>query len=217
MSNQFELPFENRYRAHYSKIYYFRHKKGFLRRLSNYLEQQMIAKSLQLAEKPKVVLDLPCGAGRFIDTIIKSGVEKIIAADKSENMLNVIKEFFPSDVLKKIELLQTSITHIDLPDKSVDNILCIRLIHHIPDVDYRRAIYKEIRRVSRKTACITYWVDGNYKSYLEKNRASSNKELSRCLNVAYLENELVSSGFSIIGYVDMIKWFHYWRSYVLKV
>ena len=56
---------------------------------------------------------------------------------------------------------------IDLPDKTVDNTVCIRLMHHIYDKEFRLAIYKELQRVSNKTVCISYWVEGNYKSYRE--------------------------------------------------
>lgn len=214
---KFELPFEEKYSYDYSKIYYWRHKKGLLKRLSNFLEQRMIAKSLLLAGSPRTVLDLPCGAGRFLNTILKNGVTEVIAADKSAGMLQVIKESFSRDQLSQVKLMQTEITKIDLPDNAVDSVFCIRLLHHIHDPAYRQAIYQELKRVSRDTVCISYWVDGNYKSYRESLRAKRKQTFSRCLNQEYLENELISAGFSIVGAVDMLKFFHYWRMYVLKV
>lgn len=217
MKTKFEIPYGNRFNYPYSKIYYLRHKKGFYRKISNFLEQRMIAKALRLAGPSKTILDLPCGAGRFINTIMKSGAERIICADKSTDMLKVIKEFFSADILARIELMQTSIFNIDLPDNAVDNILCIRLLHHIHDEEYRNAIYKELQRVSRQTVCITYWVDGNYKSYLKYLRSKKNGESSRCLAKSRLEQELMSAGFSIIGKVDMLRPILYWRTYILKV
>ena len=217
MTKQFELPFEKKYNYHYSKIYYLRHKKGFLKLLSNSLEQRMIAKALRLAGSPKVVLDIPCGAGRFFNTILNSGTQNMIAADQSPDMLQVIQEVFPTSTLNNIKLMQTSITQIDLPDQSVDTALCIRLIHHIHDKAYRDIIYKELRRVARQTVCISYWVDGNYKSHREALRAKKTRTLSRCLNRTELEQELTSAGFSIIDKVDMCKFLSYWRTYILKI
>lgn len=217
MEKKFELPFEERYSYEYSKQYYKRHKEGFLKRLSNYFEQKMAAEALSLAGVPEIVLDLPCGAGRFLNTIFNSGTKKVIAADKSAGMLQVIQEYSPFAQSNYLQLLQTNVTQINLPDNSVDSILCMRLLHHIDCKDYRNAIYKEFMRVARQTVCISFWVDGNYKSYREYIHAKKTGNASRCLNSKKLEKELKDIGFAIIGKVDMLKPFLYWRTYVLKV
>ena len=217
MHNEYKLPFEDRYSYEYAKRYHYRHRQGFLKKISNRLEQHMAAKALKLAGFPKVILDLPCGAGRFWQTLIAAGAEKIIAADQSPGMLQVAKEMAEPNLLKKITFLQTDATSIDLPNNAVESVVCMRLLHHIDSKDYRQAIFKELRRVASQSVCISFWVEGSYKSYREYIRAQHANELSRCLNPTLLENELAEVGFKVIGKVDMLKYFLYWRTYVLKV
>jgi ubiquinone/menaquinone biosynthesis C-methylase UbiE len=217
MKKMYKLPFEDRYSYEYSKTYYQRHKKGGLKAVSNYLEQHMLKRALHLAGNPKVVLDIPCGAGRFFNTVIKAGATKIIAADNAEGMLQVVQEFTPADVLSRVELLLTNVADINLPDNAVDGVVCMRLLHHIDTPEYRNAIFRELHRVSRDTVCISFWVDGNYKSYRKELRAKKKQEMSGCLKRAVLEKELQDAGFTIVGHVDMLKYLLFWRTYVLKV
>lgn len=217
MERKNKSSFEERYTYEYSNEYYARHKKGFLKRISNVLEQHMAAKALKLAGSPKSVLDLPCGAGRFFQTILNSGCEKLLAGDRSLGMLQVIQEQLPAALLDKISLLELDATHMNLPDDSVDSILCMRLLHHFHDPKDRLVIYKEMQRVARHTVCISNWVEGNYKSYREQRLAQQKNEASRCLNPALLEKEYVSAGFKVLGKVDMLPGILYWRTYVLGV
>ncbi len=217
MSQRIKLPFSNRYDYAYSNKYYHRHKKGFFKRFSNGLEQRMLAKALKMAGVVKVVLDLPCGAGRFFETILKAGCEKLIGGDLSVGMLQVIKEQFPAVLLQKIELLELDAAHIALPDKSVDTMVCMRLMHHIHDPAHRQVMYQEMRRVARHSVCVSNWIEGNYKSYRENLRAQKNGEKSRCFDPALLEKELEAAGFKVTAKVDMLPGISYWRTYVLQV
>ncbi|MCD6045394.1 MAG: methyltransferase type 11 [Gammaproteobacteria bacterium] len=217
MNNKLKFSFAQRYTQEYSNIYYERHKKGILKRFSNILEQNMAAKVLKMAGYPKSVLDLPCGAGRFLQTILNTGCERTLAGDNSPGMLQVIKDKFPSAILEKLELLELDLVDIHLPDKSVDSILCMRFMHHIREPHHRIAIYKELQRVARDTVCISNWAEGNYKSYRERLRAKRKGVASRCLNSAQLEKEFDDAGFTIVGKIDMLPRILYWCTYVLKV
>jgi SAM-dependent methyltransferase len=205
--------FKDRYNYDYSKQYYQRHKQGGFKYISNVLEQFMADKALSLAANPHTVLDLPCGAGRFWETLIRHGVKKIIGMDQSEGMLQVCRETAPAEYLQKVELLQGDATQIPLPDKSVDSVFCMRLLHHIDIKSLRMKFYKEFQRVSAGTVCISYWVDGNLKSEINQRRPHKNQNY---LNQALLEDELKEAGFEIIGYVDMLKFYSPWRTYVLR-
>lgn len=216
-NSKLKFSFADRYTPEYSNKYYERHKKGILKKFSNILEQNMAAKALKMAGFPKSVLDLPCGAGRFLQTILNMGCKRVIAGDSSPGMLQVIKDRFPPEILNKLELLELDLADINLPDKSVDSILCMRFMHHIHDPQHRLAIYKELQRVARDTVCISNWSEGNYKSYREHLYAKRKGIASRCLNSVLLEKEFTDAGFTIIGKIDMLPGVLYWRTYVLKV
>lgn len=214
MQGTHKLPFEDRYSYAYSLHYYERHKRGGLKRISNKLEHRMAAKALAIAGHPTTVLDLPCGAGRFWEVLLENGVKKIIGVDQSEGMIQVCNEKTPPDHLKRIQLMQGDAKKIPLPDRSVDTVLCMRLLHHIDIKSYRMEIYKEFQRVSSNTVCISYWVDGNLKSAINLRRPHKNRNY---MNQATLEAEFREAGFEILGYVDMLKLYSPWRTYVLRV
>lgn len=213
-AQKFVLPFEHRYSPEYSMHYYQRHRKGLLKRFSNFLEQKMIAKAYQIAGCPKTVMDLPCGAGRFWQTFLDHGVEKIIAMDQAPGMLEVASKMLPPEVLKHVDLYQADIKAIPLADNAVESSFCLRLLHHIDVPEYRKQMYAELKRVSSKTVCISYWVDGNLKSFRNLRKAGKNKNY---LNTTLLENELNAAGLKVIGHVDMLKYYLPWRIYVCSV
>lgn len=209
-----KLAFEDRYSYEYSKHYYERHKRGGLKRISNNLEQRMASRALLLAGNPQTVLDLPCGAGRFWETLLKNGVKKIIGMDQSAGMIQVCQEMTPPEQLKHIELIEGDAKHIPLPDNAVETVFSMRLLHHIDVKSYRLELYKEFQRVAAKTVCISYWVDGNLKSAINLRRSHKNQNY---LNQALLEAEFKEAGFEIIGHVDLLPLYSPWRTYVLKV
>lgn len=214
MQTEHKLAFEDRYSYEYSKHYYNRHKRGGLKAISNKLEQRMAARALQMAGNPTSVMDLPCGAGRFWETLLTQGVQKIVGVDQAEGMIRVCKEMTPAIQLKHIDLLQGDAKHIPVPDKSIQTVFCMRLLHHIDIKSYRLEIYKEFQRVATDTVCISYWVDGNLKSAINLRRPHKNQNY---MNQATLEAEFIEAGFEIIGHVDMLPFYSPWRTYVLKV
>lgn len=216
MDTKNKSSFAARYTYEYSKEYYKKHKSGMFRNISNVLEQHMAARALKMAGSPKSVLDLPCGAGRFFQTILNSGCEKVWGGDRSVGMLQVIRDQLPAALLDKVSLLELDASHINLPDNSVDSILCMRLLHHFHDPKERLVLYKEMQRVARHTVCISNWVEGNYKSYREQLRAKRKRKVSRCLAPSLLEKEYESAGFKVLGKVDMLPGILYWRTYVLN-
>ena len=106
---------------------------------------------------------------RFIGQMVSVKLHDKIAERRLwQGLLTAVTD---KEIVSKITLLELNATHIDLPDDSVDSVLCMRLMHHIHDPQHRLIMYKEMQRVARHTVCISNWVDGNYKSYREHMRA----------------------------------------------
>ena len=79
----------------------------------------------------------------------------IIGADNSADMLAVACAGQPDGVVKQVRPLQTSAFAIDLPDSSVDNIFCMRLLRHIGEADDRRVLLREFHRVTRDSVILS--------------------------------------------------------------
>ena len=136
--------------------------------------QMLYRRALALVGEPGLVLDLPCGAGRFWPLLAEKPNRVIIGADNSESMLKIATQAQPADVVKRVQTLHTSAFDIALPDNAVDSIFCMRLLHHIGEAEHRLTILREFERVTRDSVILSLWVDGNFKAWKRK-RAEKNR------------------------------------------
>lgn len=224
MSTAIKLEFAEKYDLQHAIEYLLKHQDGFARRLSHKRDVQLARKALALAGDPGVVLDLPCGAGRFWSLLAEKHNRMIIGADNSASMLEVASIAQPADVVKRVRHLQTSAFDIDLPDNAVDSVFCMRLLHHIGDANHRMALLKEFHRVSRDSVIVSLWVDGNVKAWrrkrLERHRvedAGADGYQNRfVLPAATVEAEFEKAGFSVQQHLDFIPLYAMWRVYILR-
>lgn len=218
--NNISLEFSGKYDSKHSLEYYRKHKDGIGRRLSNLREQQIAAKALIMAGNPAVVLDLPCGAGRFWPLLCKIPDRTIYASDYSLPMIMVAKKLQGPAVANRISCFQASAFSMNLKSDSVDSIFCMRLLHHIVKKDHRMTLLKEFHRVTKDTVCISLWVDGNYKSWkrerLELKRDRKGYQNRFTANRLEVESEFREAGFDILGFMDFAKYYSMWRIYVLR-
>lgn len=214
------LPFSEKYDAAHSNAYFEKHRSGFQRQFSDRLEQRMAAKALGSVGEFSSVLDLPCGAGRFWDLIHSFNPQQLIAADYSQDMLDVAASTQSQARLARTAFLRTSAFAIDLPDASVDLIFCMRLIHHVGEPAQRQQILQEFARVTRRYSIVSLWVDGNLQARrrrkLERSRKPRAYQNRFVLNQGEFEKELVAAGHEITAIVDMVPGVSMWRTYVLR-
>ncbi len=217
-----ELDFSGKYSLDRAQKYYHKHEHGTLgRRVSNWWELRMAARALQLAGQPRSVLDLPCGTGRFWALLAAEPGRELLAADYSEAMLKVAAENRPAEIVSRIRLFQSSAFDIDLPEQSVDNVFCMRLLHHIGTSKDRLRILREFHRVARLSVCVSLWVDGNYKAW-KRRRAEQKRPRRRHFQNRFLisrqqfEAEIREAGFAVKGKVDFLPGYAMWRTYVLE-
>jgi SAM-dependent methyltransferase len=220
MDGPIKLDFSEKYDDQHAQRYLHKHQNGLGRRLSHWRDEQLARKALALAGEPGLVLDLPCGAGRFWPVLAEKANRAIIGADSSESMLKVAAKAQPADVVKRIKRLQTSAFDIGLPDNAVDCIFCMRLLHHIGDAEHRMTILREFERVSRDSVIVSLWVDGNFKSWkrkrAEKQRGQEGYQNRFVLSAATVEKEFEQAGFRIQEQLDFLPLYAMWRVYVLR-
>ncbi|HKS12876.1 MAG TPA: class I SAM-dependent methyltransferase [Pseudomonas sp.] len=224
MRSPIKLAFSDKYDKQHAKEYLLKHQDGLARRLSHQRDEQMARRALALAGEPGLVLDLPCGAGRFWPLLAEKQNRVIIGADNSAAMLETACASQPPHVVERVKPLQTSAFAIDLPDNAVDSIFCMRLFHHIGDAAHRKTILSEFHRVSRDSVIVSLWVDGNFKAWRRKKleqRRSARTEQPHFQNRFVLpgdtvEKEFVDAGFRIQEHLDFLPFYAMWRVYVLR-
>ncbi len=200
-----------------------RHCDRLVRQLAHWRDGRMVRRALEQAGDPNLVLDLPCGSGRFWPLLTEQPNRVVLAADSSAEILSLVKASHPEGVLSRVRTFQASPFAIDLPDNAVDSILCMRLLHHVPDRQSRLALLREFHRVSRDSLIVSLWVDGNFKAwrrrYLAQRRAAREGELEMrnrfVIERSTIEAEFHEAGFDITDHHDALPGYAMWRIYVL--
>lgn len=220
-SNDLETPLssERAQALHYLE----KHQRG-LSRLGKWRDQQLARQALKIAGEPGLILDLPSGAGRFWPVLAEHANRVILAADPSLETLSLAEARSDERTRQRIKTFQTSISAIELPANAVDCIFSMRLFHHIAESSERCEVLREFHRVTRDTAIIALWVDGNIKSWrrkrLEQCRATAGQAQLRhnrfVVARSQIEAEFREAGFSILAHHDVLPGYSMWRVYVLR-
>jgi ubiquinone/menaquinone biosynthesis C-methylase UbiE len=216
-----KLEFSAKYDAEHAKYYFEKHENEFWRRLSNWRDHQIVRKALRLAGNPKTVLDTPCGTGRFWDVLAEIPDRVIYASDYSQNMIDVGMTCRSPDLTRRVQPFQASAFDLPVPENFVESILCIRFMHHLANPEDRLKLLTEFHRVVSDTVIVSLWVDGNLKAWIrnarEKKRSARHKYQNRLvIPVKVIEQEFQQCGFVIEARLDFLKYYHMWRTYVLR-
>lgn len=193
---------------------------GLSRRFSRWREEQVARKALALAGQPGLVLDLPCGVGRFWPVLAEKTNRVIIAADSSAEQVQAACRLHPLTIVSRVRPIVTSVFDIELPENAVDSIFCMRLMHLIGDTEHRQALLREFQRVTRDTVLISLWVDGNFKARrrleAQRQQAPGRHQKRFVIPRAVIEKEFAQAGFHVHHCIDVIPFYGMWRVYVLR-
>ncbi len=207
------------YDADRARHYEVHHGKNLRTRLTTWREQQCLYRALQDAGNPQRALDLPCGTGRFWPAFARAGVKTLLAGDGSAGMLAVAEQNRLGPALPE-QLVQTSAFAMELPDDCVDFVACLRFYHHLALAEDRQALLGELRRVSRRHAALSLWVDGNLAGSRRLRRpppaARPGYGRRRCRKRSEVEREFVDAGFRIMRRYDVWPLVSMWRLYLLE-
>lgn len=191
-------------------------RTGFGGRLSRWREEQLARRALKQAGDPNLILDLPCGAGRFWPLLAEHPNRVILAADHSADMLAAALASQPAEVAARVKAFQTSAFAIDLHDNAVDSIFCMRLLRRIADPEQRLAMLREFHRVTRDTLIVALFVDGNYQAW-KCGQGLPAAQRSRCVVArATVEAEFRQVGFDMVAQQSFLPGYAMGRVYVLR-
>ncbi len=99
------------------------------------------------------VLDIPCGAGRFVGAIAQRGL-RYIGADVSTAMIAEARRDAQPGIA--LGFFAAAAEQIPLADSSVDCVIIWRLLHHIRDATLRQAMLREAARVTRRDVIVSF-------------------------------------------------------------
>jgi SAM-dependent methyltransferase len=149
----------------------------------------------------RIVLDLPCGTGRFTGALAREGYQ-VVGSDISREMLLKAARVEVGTTAQAAGgvrgYVQANAEHLPLRDDSVDCVVCIRFMMHVDPVTRVRML-REFRRVSRRWLVVDYRHKYTFRYVLTHTFGKlglGRPPLSR-VSRAGLEQELRDAGFAI--------------------
>ena len=140
-----------------AKSYADRFESGSRKRIDR-REQQAVRKIFSDLQDCHGVLDVPSGAGRFID-VLSQGGRRVVEADVSFEILEYARDRATKAGATAL-VMQGDACRLPLPDGAVDCVFSNRLLHHIHKPEERKALLQEFHRVCQRWVVVSFF---NYK------------------------------------------------------
>jgi ubiquinone/menaquinone biosynthesis C-methylase UbiE len=173
-----------------------------LRNLSHVLvakaEQRAIRRILlRIRSELSLAIDIPCGSGKLLPVFGELSVPTI-AADVSSQMLAIARTVADS-CTSSVHFARLDITALPFSDETFDAAICLRLLHRVPTV-IKKAALRELRRVTRRYAIVSYGVETRWHSYRQRFRSllSQKSSIPYALNPNESENLFLNAGFELL-------------------
>lgn len=131
-----------------------RFERGARRRI-NEREQRAVRRIFSSLGGCLSVLDVPCGAGRFLQVLSADG-RQVTGMDMAAEVLPFARER-AQDLGVNATFLQGDASGTGLPDQSVDAVFCNRLLHHITTAEERAVFLRELHRVTRRHLVVSFF------------------------------------------------------------
>ncbi len=121
------------------------------------LHERTLRRALREVPKGGIVLDVPCGTGRFTNFLLKEGF-RVIGADISPQMLAEARRKVEGSPDALLGFQTCEVERLPFPDKSIDCTLTVRFLHLVPK-EVRPTVFKELKRVSKSHVVLCVNVD----------------------------------------------------------
>ena len=105
------------------------------------------------------VLDIPCGTGKLVP-ILKRVAAQAVGGDVSRAMMTYARKQ-ATDMGAPLLFSQMDITALPFPDAAFDMVICLRLLHRVPDA-VKYAALRELTRVSASYVVISYGITSHW-------------------------------------------------------
>lgn len=191
---------------HYNRDYEVRP----LKRMSTMRERRLISRLLGTRGRVGTLLELPCGGGRLSPSFAPwTGL--LIQADTGWGQLLHANQRPPLPTPRV--LLAASGFHVPFRDASVDGVVCVRLSHHLPTVEERHRLLRELLRVAKRYVLMTFFDHHSLKNRIRQHRGKSPKLTMTVDEVAGIAHEHRAK----LVAAPMISWLNSGHRYALMV
>ena len=158
-----------------------KHRRSLIRRVADRRERKLLCRMLRRLARVDSILDCPCGTGRFLPSVARYA-SSVWAIDQSEPMVRLASHasgFAVGDA-----------GALPLASRSVDVVVCCRLLHHFPAPEARVRILAEAARVARRAVIVSFADADTWKGRRTKSRR-------RPISRAQLRHEAASAGLEL--------------------
>jgi ubiquinone/menaquinone biosynthesis C-methylase UbiE len=132
---------------------------GAFGRLKNWREQRVVRQAVKHAGNIQRVLDVPCGTGRFLRSLVNS-IPHLVGVDVSRDMIDLSRRHctFKGLPAGHLEYVQCDVKNLPFHNDSFDLVVSGRFLHHLFHLPQAMQIQimQEFARVSRR------WVLGDF-------------------------------------------------------
>lgn len=123
-------------------------------------EKEIVLQAFEQIGKQRSILDVPCGAGRFLETL-KLFSSRLIELDLSFGMVHFNEEQYRKSHgdanSDNTSFLIGDAEWLPIHNDSVDAIFCMRLFHHLDSSNLRVSILSELARVTSQWAIVSFY------------------------------------------------------------
>jgi len=154
-----------------------------------------------------VVFDAGCGTGANI-LLLQSRVKRMVEMDYSIGAVMRCRNRMHSLEASNVDLLQGDVTHLPVPQESVDMILCMSVLHYLDDEEVRQS-FSEFSRILSKNGTVilhvknftslyvsTLWLAKQVKVLLRR----SGRVNEHYRSFGWYVRELERCGFRVVSY-----------------
>ncbi len=190
---------------------------GPLGRLKNWQDQRLVWRAVQHAGHIHRVLDVPCGTGRLVRSLVRH-IPYLVGADVSRDMINFSRQHpnVNGPSVGHLEYVQCDARYLPFHSNSFDLVVSGRFLHHLyhlPQAE-RVQVMQEFARVSRRWVLGDFNIQYGLKYYVNKVRSViKGKQLkSQRMTAAKVFGELNNAGLKVekvypISWVASEKWY----------
>ena len=170
----------------------------------NWREQRLLARLLAKHRLDQsLVLDVPCGYGRFTPLFCRLGITAI-GADVDAAMVHLAAD--NHRLCCPGHWVQASVFALPFADNTFDGVVCVRLLHHRYSDAERQRILGELARVTRRVVIFTFYRFTPL--HASTRRWRGGRVRHGMLTLARLRALVQASGLQLCGMYTLLRFIH---------
>lgn len=160
-------------------------------------ERRLVARLVADLGVGGLVLDVPCGAGRFLPVLADGGRE-VVGADVSAEMLALARQAAPGGPGAPVPVMADA-RRLPFADGRFELVFSMRLLHRIREADERVAVLRELARVGRRWVLFSFYNRRSWRALRERLRGRYSGETRGTIAAEAARADLAVERFLPVG------------------